>query len=199
MNIFESLENLEVSESCFDEIMGIVERYLGVDMEDRARKYAPDNKELQKKASLYDSERVKERERIDKEGTPKEKEQLNRYRESVTNPDNLSWRKYRSERDYGVYNAHNEPDYQHYKKIAREGLKKKVSGTKRNTHFMRDAKRGKSYNLYKLGINLKNREKNKKGKVSYNQNPLKNYNDMDYISQKAPGVSYTSAEWNDND
>ena len=198
MNIFESLENLEVSEECFDEIMGIVERYLGLNMEDRALKYAPDNKELQQKAYLYDRERVKEKERIDKEGTPREKEQLNRYRKSVTNPDNQSWHKYRTERDYS-HDVHNDPDYQHYKKIAREGLKKKVSGTKRNTQFMRDAKRGKSYNLYKLGSNLKNREKNKKGKVSYNQNPLKDYNDMDYISQKAPGVSYTSAEWNDND
>ena len=28
MNIFESLENLEVSESCFDDIMGIVEEII---------------------------------------------------------------------------------------------------------------------------------------------------------------------------
>ena len=39
MDIFESLENLNVSEECFDDIMGIVEEILGEDIHSAIDKY----------------------------------------------------------------------------------------------------------------------------------------------------------------
>ena len=54
MNIFESLENLNVSEECFDDIMGIVEELLSEDVYSAIDKYAPekDRERLRNKAGI---------------------------------------------------------------------------------------------------------------------------------------------------
>ena len=54
MDIFESLENLEVSEGCFDEIMGLVEEILSEDTVSYAKKLIRKNKEAKNSAKSLD-------------------------------------------------------------------------------------------------------------------------------------------------
>ena len=70
MNIFESLENLNVSEECFDEIMGIVETLIGESLQKQIDKKANAGEisvdkafELEKKVQNYMSDAKKEQER----------------------------------------------------------------------------------------------------------------------------------------
>lgn len=75
MNIFESLENLNVSEECFDEIMGIVENIVSAINKSN---YSPEKKaELKRKAFLNagkESTQAQER-----EGLHPTKHTLKRY------------------------------------------------------------------------------------------------------------------------
>ena len=50
MDIFESLENLEISEECFDEIMGIVEEYINELKDSTVGSMYQKRKEIEKKA-----------------------------------------------------------------------------------------------------------------------------------------------------
>ena len=55
MDIFENLENLNVSEECFDEIMGIVEALLSEDLAEKTKeKYGADSPQYYKADDLWD-------------------------------------------------------------------------------------------------------------------------------------------------
>ena len=151
MNIFESLESLNVSEDCFNDIIEVVEEILSEefeDMEDRVDALAPNNKELQKKAANFEMNRIKNKRRVHLEGTPKEKAEKKRRYESVKEIRRMAGlNPYRVERPNVGHPATSFPDYQHVKKIAKDALKK----VNKNTCDIKFAKKGDSEALYDLG------------------------------------------------
>ena len=56
MDIFESLENLAVSEECFDDIIGIVEELLSEDIYHAIDKYAPEKDKQRLMNKAYDAQ-----------------------------------------------------------------------------------------------------------------------------------------------
>lgn len=191
MDIFESLENLNVSEECFEDIVSIVELYL--DMGHRALRMQPENKELQAKAYKFDKKMNEiNREKLKKGG--KEAEEVDRKTDSVLD-------RYP---EFGVgdkirYAEKRDPDYKYHKKLAKTALKTKAPGTKRNTRIIRNAKQGSYRALSELGNRIRLRNKNGKGTVSYDSyNKTPKGDLMDVIARKSPGVSFTSDEWHNN-
>ena len=96
MDIFESLENLNVSEECFDEIMGLVEEILSESTWDQIEKvhgtYGPSNYKLYQNARNNEQKELKSRlERKFSEITkgrginlnPKSKEEIGAYNKAV--------------------------------------------------------------------------------------------------------------------
>ena len=157
MNIFESLENLPVSESCFEDIIKIVEEYInelgggplwGATLSD---KYL--NKKLGGKRPLPWEEGSQKIEDINNiqfaHLSPEEK---NRFikgfgKAAVQSLEDSGWGKTRSDSDDVDYKIFKNPDYQKMKNTATKALKgKSKSGIQRL--------RSRKYNpdkLYKLG------------------------------------------------
>ena len=189
MDIFESLENLNVSEECFEDIVSIVEMY--VSTSSRVRKMKPGNPKLLRKAWDFDQKLGKIfREKLEKGG--KEAEEANRGADSREEILQQQHGKPRSIEDFN-------PRYRYYKKLAKTALKTKAPGTKRNTRIIRNAKQGSHDALSDLGRRIHSRNKNGKGNVSYNSYNKTSKDDlMDVIARKSPGVSFTSDEWYDN-
>ena len=168
MDIFESLENLNVSEECFNDIMDMIEELLNTafeeynNMGDRARSLSPDNKELSDKADNHDAKMSKKRKEM-LNGTPAEKAEAERFFDSRDEITNRNYPVFRNEKPFG---AHAEDDYKLMKKIAKEGIKKGVSGAKRNTKSIKAAKKGDSSALFHLGQKLQGKRKS----FSYDKN-----------------------------
>lgn len=106
MDIFESLENLPVSEECFDEIMGLVEELINENEELKNRltnKYSPilkaKRRQLDKKVKMNKKElhNVKNVTNVSKKMRDLSQDELNKAEENVWNvmaKDGHSWDEY---------------------------------------------------------------------------------------------------------
>ena len=167
MNIFESLENLNVSEECFDEIMGIVEEILGESKvlayshEQRAKNDAsnaqygrPSVHPREKGDKIIAKARQLDKKLYDKMVTDLEssnskvKGEAERRKESL----NTNYNGYRADKQYSD-KKQVRPDYQHYKNIGTKAVKGHYFD---NTHNLVEDP-GKK--LYRIGKSLEKRNK----------------------------------------
>lgn len=179
MNIFESLENLNVSEECFDDIIGLVEEELekvgfkgykgpimGEPNTDRAKHYRrfsrPKDRDkaesIVKKAEALDN-KLERQMKADKESdNSKVKGEAERREESLKNAESMAYSPYRAGQgrlyDKTAVLRFRRPEYNHYKDIGTKAIKGHYFD---NTHNLKEDPGAK---LYRIGKKIE-QHKNK--------------------------------------
>lgn len=98
MNIFESLENLNVSEECFDEIMGLVEEYISETSNEKAHAASEEShKRYNNARNAYDTtktmiDRNKKNKFFSAEEIKELKDKLKQQKQELKNAERISVR-----------------------------------------------------------------------------------------------------------
>ena len=154
MNIYESLENLQVSEECFNDIMGTVEEILNENVVDDY--YSKKLKDVKNNLAIAKSHKRHLNKTVDKQPNKEYKQAAGQQRQANDDKQQMEQEYYKS--PYRTeYDIDNDPSYQQVCKDLNSASNKKYDASKKFSK--------KGSNLSHEIINLKNKRDDLENKI----------------------------------